>query len=47
MVMGSSSVKFAVDLSQLNTLDEHGISAIFHVDGGTDSYNSPLPIPDY
>jgi hypothetical protein len=47
MALGSSSVKFAVDLSQLKTLDEHGVSAIFHVNGGTDSNNSPLPIPDH
>jgi hypothetical protein len=27
--------------------DCYATNAIFHVDGGIDSNNSPLPIPDY
>ena len=27
--------------------DRHAINPIFQVDGGIDSNNSPLPIPDY
>jgi len=31
----------------LSTRDCYATNAIFHVDGGIDSNNSPLPIPDY
>jgi hypothetical protein len=31
----------------LSTQDCYATNAIFHVDGGIDSNNSPLPIPDY
>ncbi|OBJ83659.1 SDR family NAD(P)-dependent oxidoreductase [Mycobacterium asiaticum] len=31
----------------LSTADCYATNAIFHVDGGIDSNNSPLPIPDY
>jgi NAD(P)-dependent dehydrogenase (short-subunit alcohol dehydrogenase family) len=31
----------------LSTRDYYATNAIFHVDGGIDSNNSPLPIPDY
>lgn len=31
----------------LSTKDCYATNAIFHVDGGIDSNNSPLPIPDY
>ncbi len=31
----------------LATRDCYATNAIFHVDGGIDSNNSPLPIPDY
>jgi 7-alpha-hydroxysteroid dehydrogenase len=40
-----------VDLGRLcvylSTRDCYATNAIFHVDGGIDSDNSPLPIPDY
>ncbi|MGA7055011.1 MAG: SDR family oxidoreductase, partial [Mycobacterium sp.] len=31
----------------LSTRDCYATNATFHVDGGIDSNNSPLPIPDY
>lgn len=31
----------------LSTRDCYATNAIFHVDGGIDCNNSPLPIPDY
>jgi 7-alpha-hydroxysteroid dehydrogenase len=31
----------------LSTRDCYATNAIFHVDGGIDSNNSPLPISDY
>jgi hypothetical protein len=31
----------------LSTRDCYATNAIFHVDGGVDSDNSPLPIPDH
>jgi len=31
----------------LSTRDCYATNAIFHVDGGIDSNNLPLPIPDY
>jgi NAD(P)-dependent dehydrogenase (short-subunit alcohol dehydrogenase family) len=31
----------------LATRDCYATNAIFHVDGGIESNNSPLPIPDY
>ncbi|MGV9798365.1 SDR family NAD(P)-dependent oxidoreductase [Mycobacterium sp. NPDC003449] len=31
----------------LSTRDCYATNAVFHVDGGIDSNNSPLPIPDY
>jgi 7-alpha-hydroxysteroid dehydrogenase len=31
----------------LCTRDCYATNAVFHVDGGIDSNNSPLPIPDY
>ncbi len=30
-----------------STKDCYATNATFHVDGGIDSNNSPLPIPDY
>ena len=38
----------ATPLRRLGDVEDLGrLTAIFHVDGGIDSNNLPLPIPDY